>query len=239
MKKFNCVPYLYISLLIFLIMTGCASNQGNTGQTAGTGTFNVRNEKDRAGNVSLDNNISSNRNSYGFAVFKVTGESTKNALAYGFGENTKYGGYKKVNLYDIKIENVPLLTDADIEYYDWQTQTIKLNTEFLKANPLSKDDEKLVEEKKSNKGEGISANFYGGSKLLKCSDMDAVLIVLGDERIYAAGFALPAWSSRLFPEIYIEDSDLNSVKIKASDELSKIVQDKRIHDFFKKAGKLK
>lgn len=235
------VSYLCINLLLVFVLAGCgidgvdAGRGGVTGTTADSDKQNVEKKTDNAA-INISNRSETNK--AGFAVYMVKDNSVKRALLYGFGESGKYSDYKKIDLNGLEIESIPLFTDKDIESYNWKKQTITFNTRFLDSNPLSQEDIKMINEKKDNTAGGISVNFYGGSKLLKCSDMDAVLIIASDSRIYASGFALPAWSSRMPPEICIEDSGLNSIKIKISDGLESIVKDKHIYNLFKKSEKL-
>ncbi len=134
-------------------------------------------------------------------------------------------------------ENNPLLTDRDIKQYIRETDTIVLKDSFLKRHPLTDEDKRLVTEgiKRSDR----FFNLYAGSKLLDCSDLEKAAIVLNGERIYSLGFAMPAWSSRMPPEIYLADASLDSVRIHSTEEMKDSVKDRRIYDFFRQKGKLK
>lgn len=149
-------------------------------------------------------------------------------------ETPKYG----FAIYKVKYERTPLITERDIKKYIWKSNIIVFNDDFLKEHVLSKEEIKLVTEKNKSIESDISLSFYGGSKHLKCSDAEDVLVVVGEDRIYTSGFALPAWSSRWSPQIYIEDYDLTSIRIRSPKDLESLIQDKRIYEFFKKIGKL-
>ncbi|MHB8064701.1 MAG: hypothetical protein ACYDG2_19075 [Ruminiclostridium sp.] len=198
---------------------------------------------------------------YGFAVYKVKSESIKKALSYGSEKNVEYSSGEKIDLASIEIEGTPIFTDLDIKKYDWISNTIVFNTDFLENHPLLKEDmkiiggpEKSVDDNKSSGnsykltedelrniersiGTGVY-NIEGGSKLLGCSSTDAVIIVVGDDRIYSSGFVLPALLSSSPAKIFIEDSEINSIKIRSKTELNNVIQDKRIYAFFKNIGKL-
>ena len=51
-------------------------------------------------------------------------------------------------LSELEIENTPLFTDLDIEKYDWKTNTIIFNADFIKKHALSKEDIQHLTEKK-------------------------------------------------------------------------------------------
>jgi len=172
---------------------------------------------------------------YGFAVYKVKAESLKKALTYGSVENGEYTSSGKNDLSELEIENTPLFTDLDIEKYNWKTNTIVFNADFLKEHVLSKDElEALIKNKELAEEGLLGISVYGGSKLLGCSDSDAVVVTVGIDRIYSSGFVLAATSSRWPPEITIGDCDINSVRIKSTAELKNLIEDKRIYDFFTK-----
>lgn len=176
---------------------------------------------------------------YGYAVYKVKADSVKKALSYGVIEDGFYKANKNIDLSEIKLENTPIFSDLDIESYDWKTNTIVFNTQFIKENVSSQNYTKYISEKQKLKIDGLSLSFYGGSPLLNCTPTDAVVITVGAERIYSSGFILPAWSSQSPPEICIHDTDTNSISIRAFADFESMIKDKRIYDFFKKVGKLK
>ncbi|HEY5584607.1 MAG TPA: hypothetical protein VIK78_08950 [Ruminiclostridium sp.] len=176
---------------------------------------------------------------YGFAIYKVKAESVRKALTYGSVKNGEYISGGKKYLSELEIEDTPLFTDRDIEKYNFKTNTIVFNAEFLKKHALAKDElEALIKSKELAKNGVLRLSLYGGSKLLGCSDSEAVVVTVGEDRIYSSGFVLAACWSRLPPEITIGDSDLNSITISSQTDLKYLIQDKRIHDFFKKIGKL-
>lgn len=182
---------------------------------------------------SLESNGKDKVNVTGFGIYLAKGENKFEGLSFGsMGEDGKYYDGKKVDLTGVQMESNAIITDKDIKEYNWKSHTIVLSDEFIKRRNLSDADKKTIEELKSS-----APRLFEGSKLLNV-DSGVVVISLNGDKIYAADFELPIFSSRCPSEITIADSDLNSITIRNRRQGDDVRQDKRIYDFFKKSGKL-
>ncbi|MFD3158783.1 hypothetical protein ACFIJ5_18390 (plasmid) [Haloimpatiens sp. FM7330] len=160
----------------------------------------------------------------GFAIYFVKAESKKGALSYG--RNEQDGKYVKTDLSmdSLDIEDQPLLEEKDIKKYNWNTHEIQLTDDYLKNHKsiIQKDDE-LTE---------------GGSNLLHTKELDAVVIMVNDKRIYCAGFPISPRKSCFPPEYMIKDVSKDTIAIvKNSNKFEKDLRQKnKIYNALKKAN---
>lgn len=130
-------------------------------------------------------------------------------------KNTRTVKALNADINTLEIESKPILTDRDIEKYDYKLLQIKI-----------KDSKKISENIKNSKVPLDGKPF---------------VVICNGKRIYVGAF-WTAISSLFFPEcptILIDFFENNTLKISASKEKTKLVNDKIILDTFKDLKKLK
>jgi len=158
-----------------------------------------------------------------FAIYFVKEEEKKNVLSYGKDENT--GEYIKPSskITEVSLEDIPIVTEKDIEKYYWYSHEIQFKDEYLKKHMQNKNTE-----------------YTGKSNLLGAGCHDVVIIVVNGIRIYSAGFSPLEHHSHFPPEIMFSDTSKDTIGIinNGNDTNDKLIDDKRIYNVLKELNLL-
>lgn len=153
-----------------------------------------------------------------FAIYFVKEEEKKNVLSYGRDENT--GEYIKPSskITEVSLEDLPVVTERDIEKYYWSSHEIQFKDEYLKKHMQNKNIE-----------------YTGKSNLLGGECHDVVIIVVNGNRIYSAGFSPLEHHSHFPPEVMFSDTSKNAIGVinNGNDTNDKLIGDKRIYKVLK------
>lgn len=158
-----------------------------------------------------------------FAIYFVKEEEKKNVLSYGKDENTEEYIKPSSKITEVSLEDLPVVTERDIEKYYWSSDEIQFKDEYLKKHMQNKD-----------------AEYIGKSNLLGAEWDDVVIVVVNGNRIYSAGFSPLEHHSHFPPEIMFADTSRNTIGIinNGNDTNNKLIGDKRIYKLLKELNLL-